>query len=274
MVMFGRYAGRADLSTRLFKSQTGTTAELAAVDRVIEAASRDIDRHCGRFFYCATQTRYYVAPSSDWLAVDDLISISAIDIDSLGDRTYAQSWATTDYDLDPVNARLESPPSPFTRLVVAPNGRYGLPDVARGIRITGKFGHFDERTAVTTLSAAITSSSATSASVTSAAELDVGDTIQVGSEQLGITAISGTTLTVLRGVNGTSAATHLISVSVERFGYPAITEAALIHATRLYKRHDAPFGIAGAPDVGQMRIPKLDPDAERLLAPFKKKLPR
>ncbi len=65
---------------------------------------------------------------------------------------------------------------------------------------------------------------------------------------------------------------------VGEFGYCAtgshpaqIAEACLLQCERLYKRKDAPFGIAGAGDMGQMRmvIPnKLDPDVEQLLSPF------
>jgi len=62
------------------------------------------------------------------------------------------------------------------------------------------------------------------------------------------------------------------------FGYCAtgahpaqIAEACLLQCERLYKRKDAPFGIAGAGDMGQMRMitpNRLDPDVEQLLSPF------
>ncbi len=53
------------------------------------------------------------------------------------------------------------------------------------------------------------------------------------------------------------------------WGWPAVPapvkEACLIQAARVFKRKDAPFGIAGSPEMGQMRIGRLDPDVLWLL---------
>ena len=69
--------------------------------------------------------------------------------------------------------------------------------------------------ASTTLSAAITSTSATSITVTSASKIVNGTVLVVsGSEQMLVTGVSGTTLTVTRGYNGTTAVTHLINATV------------------------------------------------------------
>jgi len=76
---------------------------------------------------------------------------------------------------------------------------------------------FDSATAptVTTLSAAIVSTSATSISVASGAGITNNDYIQIDNEILQVTAGGGTTsLTVTRGQKGTTAATHLINVGV------------------------------------------------------------
>ena len=59
----------------------------------------------------------------------------------------------------------------------------------------------------TTLGANITSS-ATSLTVASATNVSVGTVLYIGTEQLTVTAVSGTTLTVTRGSNGTVAAAH------------------------------------------------------------------
>jgi hypothetical protein len=68
----------------------------------------------------------------------------------------------------------------------------------------------------TTLSAAITDPAATSIDVTSAASLVVGDYIRIGDEFLLIEQISTNTLTVTRGVLGTTAATALNGATVTR----------------------------------------------------------
>lgn len=50
---------------------------------------------------------------------------------------------------------------------------------------------------------------------------------------------------------------------------PAVTEAALLWSERIYKRKDAPFGIASFPEAGEMRLLKeMDPDVITLLKPF------
>jgi hypothetical protein len=59
------------------------------------------------------------------------------------------------------------------------------------------------------------------------------------------------------------------------FGWPAVpaavSEAALLWAERLYKRKDAPFGIASFIEAGEMRLIKeIDPDVQTLLLPFRR----
>ena len=63
---------------------------------------------------------------------------------------------------------------------------------------------------------------------------------------------------------------------VAQFGYadtiPAsIEKACVIQAVRLFKRRDAPFGVSGTNNFGQLQIiPALDPDLKLLIAPFKR----
>lgn len=52
---------------------------------------------------------------------------------------------------------------------------------------------------------------------------------------------------------------------------PDIAMATLILATRLFKRKDAPFGIMGFGDLGQIRaITAVDPDVRSLIRPYKR----
>lgn len=57
-----------------------------------------------------------------------------------------------------------------------------------------------------------------------------------------------------------------------RFGWPAvpddITEAALIQATRLYKRKDSPEGIIGSAEWGVRNLSRRDPDVWALIEPY------
>lgn len=63
---------------------------------------------------------------------------------------------------------------------------------------------------------------------------------------------------------------------VGKFGWsthPAVVaEACLIQSARLYKRKEAPFGVAGSGEFGQTTfIAKLDPDVKTLLDDVKKR---
>lgn len=50
-----------------------------------------------------------------------------------------------------------------------------------------------------------------------------------------------------------------------------VRQACLILAARWFKRNDAPFGIVGAADLGQMeRLSKEDPDVVTLLEPYRR----
>jgi hypothetical protein len=57
-----------------------------------------------------------------------------------------------------------------------------------------------------------------------------------------------------------------------RHGWPAvppdITEAALLLASRLYKRKNSPEGILGSAEWGVVRLSRRDPDVWNLLEPF------
>lgn len=51
----------------------------------------------------------------------------------------------------------------------------------------------------------------------------------------------------------------------------SIAQAAIIQASRLFKRLDSPLGVAGVSDIGVMRVSRgLDPDVAQLVAPFKR----
>ena len=62
------------------------------------------------------------------------------------------------------------------------------------------------------------------------------------------------------------------------WGWPevpqAIHEAAMLQASRLLSRRDAPFGVAGSPETGtEVRLlARLDPDVEILVKPYVRKI--
>lgn len=63
-----------------------------------------------------------------------------------------------------------------------------------------------------------------------------------------------------------------------RFGWSAVPDdikmATILRAVGLFRRKDAPFGIAGFGELGGMRIARQDPDVAALLNPYVKTRPR
>ena len=61
---------------------------------------------------------------------------------------------------------------------------------------------------------------------------------------------------------------------VGTFGFASvptqITQATVLLGSRIFKRNDSPLGVAGFGDIGVIRVGRLDPDVEVMIAPFKK----
>lgn len=109
------------------------------LELVIEAASRRIDHYCDRRFYAVTENRYYTAEFADLLFIDDVLSVTTLATDLIADRSYSETWAATDYDLDPPNAAADG--LPFTVIRTAPLSNRRFPvGMRRGIKLTGSFG--------------------------------------------------------------------------------------------------------------------------------------
>lgn len=140
MTITNGYCTRAELKAQVWPpgAQADTTED-TVFDQVITAAARSIDDNCDRRFFAASETRTFKAEFGDRLYVFDLLSVTTLKTDD-GNRTYATTWATTDYDLGPENAALDG--RPYRYIDVAPLGRYGFPvGLAKGVQIAGSFGY-------------------------------------------------------------------------------------------------------------------------------------
>ena len=136
------YASLAELRGELgITGQTDNTDD-SRLELALDAASRWVDEKCGWRFYTTTsdETRYYTAEHAGFLDVPEgLISLTTLACDQDGDRTYEETWASTDYDLVPDNAVLDG--KPYTRIVISPLTRYGFSSWRKGVKLTGKFGY-------------------------------------------------------------------------------------------------------------------------------------
>lgn len=118
------------------------TTDDTLLESIITAASRAIDKQCGRFFYksSAHEVKYFTADNSHYIDVGDLVSVTALYTDDDGARTYPNTWATTDYDLTPFAAASLSEPEPYLQIECTPLGNYNFPVISKGVKLDAVFG--------------------------------------------------------------------------------------------------------------------------------------
>jgi len=207
------------------KSELGDTgtANDARYRRYIANASRAIEDVTGRTFVPVTATKYFDAPvrcpDRLFLEYDDLLSITTLE-DQTGTITAANYW------LYPLNMT----PRHSIVLNTTDLGRafeYD-DDPEKAITITGQWGYCNDTVATgLTLGAAIINTTGTSITLSSTT-CETGWTLLIDSEALFVAGVSGTVATVQRGVNGTTATTHLSAAAVYRYTVPADIELACI----------------------------------------------
>lgn len=128
---------------------SGTTLTEAVAERAINAASRGIDRLCGRWFYqeAATSVRVYRPddPYEAW--VNDISTTTGLVIktDTAGDASWATTWASTDYQLEPLNADMVGSGTtvqPYAWWRIVAIDRYLFPVHSRRttLQVTARFG--------------------------------------------------------------------------------------------------------------------------------------
>lgn len=88
------------------------------LEQAIESASRRIDSYCGRWFYKTTATAILVYPFDNYnLPTQDIANTTVtLKVSTSGNGVYDQTWTQgTDYQLEPLNASLNS--KPYRRIV-------------------------------------------------------------------------------------------------------------------------------------------------------------
>ncbi len=272
--MADRYSYSSLSSLKSQMGITDTTDDTLLLEK-LESASKYLNGPygCNRHFYAKSATRYYTGQFSDRLLLNaDLLSITSLKTDEDGDRTYERTWAVTDYDLMKAPGNYND--FPYRRIEATPNGDYSFPNSRKGIEIIGLWGYGDGASATpyTALATTATVATTTGTTITTSAAtgLAIGQTWLVESEQMFATAGSSTSWTVVRGVNGTTAATHTTK-AISVYQYPAeITEACILVAVKLFRLKDAPFGVLGQGESGNIMAGRLmDVRIQELIADYR-----
>lgn len=115
MAITNGYATLAQLKTSL---RIVDNIDDSALELAIESASRAIDTYTMRSFYSSgTATRYY-APNDEIVVYTDDIAGTAVTIQtsSNADNSFDITWATTDYQLEPLNGISDGIAIPYSRI--------------------------------------------------------------------------------------------------------------------------------------------------------------
>lgn len=247
------YASVEDLKSYLVEGGsdswgTASASADAALLTLLEGASRRVDGWTMRSDYHSgfgprIGTNRYDHDGSDCLLLDDdLQGASSVTIlEGTGGGTVTLT-EDTDFYFVPYSG------PPYTELHFTGLGegpRSGL----RVVTIAGTFGYSVE-TADTGGTVTLASSSTTSATIAGGVAY-AGQTLLVGSEQVYVTAdTGGTALTVVRGVNGTTAAAGTAAGYVYRYPREVVTATLQLAARR---HRSAQAGLTG--DFGGGNIP-------------------
>ena len=268
MVTRHTYATADDLRDYLAgtKYSSGWTADAATLRRVLEGASDRIDLYCGAGSFGPVTATYAfdigsgnlrdsvqpfmvggrnairttsemvpIIRLTDWLI--SATTVTAYDGTARDNNTVLTAGYNADYFLMPYNS------SPKTILKLNEDTADTLDAGQQTLTILGEWGYTNDTILVTTADA-VASTTATSVSVSSAANFGPAQTVLIDSEQMYITSISGNTLTVERGVNGTTAATHSGGANASRYDYPPlIVQACLDIGKIMFRNRD--MGSAG-----------------------------
>ena len=264
---------------------TPDDAHDARLLELLETASRWIDGHCDRHFFVSEGKRRFDGTGRVVLAVTDLVSADEVQVRQGGAGRWL-GWSSGDWLAYPLNAAPTEPDGrPYTRIVATAGGRR-FPLSRGGVIIVGAWGYGDVRedTGLQVSGAEVTAEATeftVAATGVSSAPLSAGQTVCLGDEQMYVTnAVDSqgtTTLTVQRGVNGTTPAAHAASSGVSVYRYPsAVTEACLQQATLWWReRFSAPFRPDAAFDrstgEGRGDAGDISPTVRTLLNPYRRR---
>ena len=219
----------------------------AAIDRLIESASRDVEQLTKRRFIPKTQTRLYRWPSrwavGDTLWLDeDLISVSTLQ--SEAQNSSPTTISSSDYFLEPVNT---APPYNRIEIDISSDASFSSGDTPqRSISVAGSWGFSNDTESVGTvasgLAADATATSMVASNGSQISGINVGtasksenvtvdsghgivaeEVILIDSEEMFVRVAGTTALTVERAYNGTTLAAHTNNTAVHIFRTLTVT---------------------------------------------------
>ena len=236
---------------------------------LLESASRWIDGYCNRRFYVLEAARRFDGGGPE-LPTPDLVRVDRLRTAQNGTGVFETEWTADDYRLEPANAEpSQAWGSPYRRVAAA--GRLkrqgGFPAGPAAVEITGRWGYREvwQETGALLQPGIVLAAGAATLSLVDRGGLAAGQTLRLNGEQVYVVKVSGSDLTVRRGVNGTAAASHLGGSALSLFVYPApVAEVCLQLAMRAWQRRNSDGNEASA----LCRVP--DAAVQGLLAGYRR----
>lgn len=133
----------ANLKTHL--GNIGTQHD-SVVTFAVNAANQAIVQYCGRDFdkvALASETARVFRPRTDVRAVvDDFWSTTnlVVKTDDDDDGTYETTWASTDYQLEPLNGRANGITVPYYRIIAVADRRFPTSNLRTSVQVTAAWG--------------------------------------------------------------------------------------------------------------------------------------
>ena len=245
------YGLMADL--KLLISDYSGTDDDATMRSICEAASRYLDAKTHRWFYPLITTRYYDHPAdATRLLVDkDLLEVSEFTTQNTEVEVTADQYflmCANSYNLTPYDRIVLKTDGSRTRLLFTGT-------MQKADAVTGTWGYHEDwsnawqssndsiqdASGINATVAAITVTDADGADIYGVTpRFKIGQTLKIEDEFLYLTAISTNALTVIRGVNGSTAATHATATAIYVYRpMKDIEDAALAMAKWLWARRES-----------------------------------
>lgn len=120
------------------------------IEMAIESGSRAIDGYTNRSFYSSGSAVRVFAPQDSFVTeIDDLVSLTILKTQSDDDNTYDTTWETTDYQLEPLNGRVDGQDTPSTSIRAIGDYLFSQFDGEATVQVTGVWGWASVPIAVT-----------------------------------------------------------------------------------------------------------------------------
>lgn len=138
MAISNGYATLAEVKSAL---RITDTIDDSLLEMAIESASRLLDSYTARSFYNAgTASRYYAATNDYQTDIDDAVSISEVATDFSADGTYDTIWQASDYEVLPLNGRVDGLPVPYNGLRAIGDYTFPIYNGEGLVKVTGVWG--------------------------------------------------------------------------------------------------------------------------------------